>query len=260
MPLRIAAVSYLNTKPFIYGLLQSDLAQEIDIQLCIPSECARRLKSGEVDLALAPVAIIPELDEVHLVSDYCIGAFGKVNTVSIFSELPIDQVQAIYMDFHSRTSVALAKVICGEHLHIKPEFWPATEGYEQRIGGSVAGLVIGDRAIGLDQKYPFVYDLSELWLEMTGLPFVFAAWIATKPLDAALSQRLNAAFADGLNRIPELLQVLPTVQHFDLRAYYEKHISYDFNADKRTALKRFLAYLEPEKRTVLHFSGALAEN
>jgi chorismate dehydratase len=243
MSLRIAAVSYLNTKPFIYGLMRSDLVNEIDLQLCIPSECARRLKNGEVDLALAPVAIIPELPEAHLISDYCIGAYGKVGTVSIFSEVHIDHVETILLDFHSRTSVALAQVICKEYLGIKPAFLPATEGYIEQIVGTTAGVVIGDRAIGLEHKYPFVYDLSELWRDMTGLPFVFAAWIATKPLDEGLTERLNLAFADGLQRIPELIQVLPNVPGFDLRHYYESCISYDLNDAKREGLSRFLGYV-----------------
>jgi chorismate dehydratase len=243
MSTRIAAVSYLNTKPFIYGMLRNGMGDHLDLRLCIPSECARLLKAGEVDLALTPVAIIPELDQYQIVSDYCIGAHGKVGTVAIYSEVPLDQVQAIWMDFHSRTSVELAKIICREHLHIQPEYWPAQPGFEQHIGGSVAGLVIGDRTIGLDNQFPFVYDLAELWLEMTGLPFVFAAWVANKPLDPAFVQALNHALKDGVQRIPELVSILPTIPDFDLKDYYEHYISYDFDEPKKEALAKFLSYL-----------------
>ncbi len=258
MPVRIAAVGYLNTKPFIYGMLRNGLGDELDLRLCIPSECARLLKADEVDLALAPVAIIPELDKAYIASNFCIGAFGKVGTVAIYSALPIDQIQAIWMDFHSRTSVELVKIICREHLGISPDFLPAHPGFEDEIGGSVAGLVIGDKAIGLERKYPFVYDLAELWLEMTGLPFVFAAWIANKPLDPTFIHKLNEALADGLRRIPELVQVLPAMADFDLRNYYEQYISYPLDGAKREALERFLDYLSPNCKQNLIFSTGLS--
>ena len=235
-------------------------SEEIDLQLRIPSECARMLKCGEVDLALAPVAIIPELPKAYIISDFCIGAFGKVGTVAIYSEIPIDQVQAIWMDFHSRTSVELAQIICSKHLGISPEYWPAEEGYQDKIGGSVAGLVIGDRAIGLADKYPFTYDLAELWLEMTGLPFVFAAWVSTKPLEPNFIAKLNAAMQDGINRIPELIKVLPSISNFNLQDYYEQDISYLLDAQKKEGLTKFLAYLSPEKEIQLHFDASKVES
>jgi chorismate dehydratase len=253
MSIRIAAVSYLNTKPFIYGLLRSPLSQEIEIVLAIPSECARMLKTGEVDLALAPVAIIPELEQAYIASEYCIGAFGKVGTVAIYSELPIDQIDAIWMDFHSKTSVALAKVICAHHLHIKPEYWPATEGFQEKIGGKVAGLVIGDKTIGLENRFPYVYDLAELWLNMTGLPFVFAAWMSMRPLDPDFIQQLNLALADGIDRIPELVKVLPEIQHFDLEHYYKSCISYPLDEAKQEALALFMSHLSPEHQIHIQF-------
>jgi len=109
--IRLSAVSYLNTKPFIYGLFRGELAEEIELSLDIPSECARKLKAGEVDLALTPVAIIPELPQAWLVSDYCIGSTGTVKTVCLFSEKPLPEIKRILLDFHSRTSVALTRIL-----------------------------------------------------------------------------------------------------------------------------------------------------
>ena len=80
-PLKISAVSYLNTKPFLYGLFQSGMEDSIDLSLDIPSECARKLVAGEVDLGLIPVAVIPQLKTPHIISDYCIGTEGAVKTV-----------------------------------------------------------------------------------------------------------------------------------------------------------------------------------
>lgn len=245
---RITAVSYLNTKPFIYGLFRSELADRLELSLDIPSVCAQKLLLGEADLALTPVAIIPELPTAHLVSNYCIGATGPVKTVCIFSDKPLSEIKNLYLDFHSRTSVALAQVLCREFWGIQPTFIPATEGFENRIGGDTAGLIIGDRAIGKEKQFAYVYDLAEAWSDWTGLPFVFAAWVSTRPLDPGFVEQFNAALATGIDHIPELIKILPTMPPgFDLEDYFRHNISYDLDDAKWTALNRFLGYLAPDK-------------
>ncbi len=244
--MRLTAVSYLNTKPFIYGLFRSDLAPMIDLSLDIPSVCARKLLSGEADVALTPVAIIPELPDAHLVSDYCIGATGTVRTVCIFSEKPLTGVKKIYLDFHSRTSVALTRILCEHYWKIRPEFIPASPGYETAIGGDTAGLIIGDRAIGQEKRFPLVYDLGEAWTDWTGLPFVFAAWVSVKPLHPELTARFNAALQSGLDHIPELTKILPTMPGFDVERYFRENISYDLDEAKWLGLNRFLGLVAGE--------------
>lgn len=249
---RLSAVSYLNTKPFIYGIFRSDLADAVELNLDIPSVCARKLLSGEADLALTPVAIIPELSEACLVSDYCIGSTGAVRTVCIFSEKPLSEIRRILLDFHSRTSVALVQVLCREYWNISPEFVPAAEGFEREIGGDTAAVIIGDRTIGLDKKYPFVYDLGEAWTAWTGLPFVFAAWVSVRPLDPEFVARFNAALRAGIGLLPELTKVLPFIPGFDLEDYYKNNISYDLDEAKWLGLNRFLTHLAGTEGYVLH--------
>lgn len=244
--MRITAVSYLNTKPFIYGLYRSDLAGHFDLSLDIPSVCARKLLNGEADLALTPVAIIPELPEAHLVSEYCIGAIGAVRTVCLYSEKPMHEIKRIYLDFHSRTSVALIKVLCAHYWQIQPEWIPATEGFEQKIKGDTAGVIIGDRAIGQEKNFPFVYDLGEAWTNWTGLPFVFAAWVSAKPLNPEWISRFNQALKIGLDHLPELIKILPSIPNFDLENYYRENISYELDDAKWQGLNKFLGYLAGE--------------
>ncbi|MEO0724955.1 MAG: menaquinone biosynthesis protein [Bacteroidota bacterium] len=242
--IRVTAVSYLNTKPLLYGLLTSPLAEEIDLSLNIPSECARKLRDGEVDLALTPVAILPELPEWHLASDYCIGAEGAVQTVNIYGEVPITEMEEIYLDHHSRTSVALTQVLMKKLWQTEPRYLPATEGYIDDITERRGGVVIGDRTIGLEGRFPFVYDLSEAWHTLTGLPFVFAAWVSTKPLPEDFVIAFSAAMKNGIAAIPKLKLLLPSPHpDFDLAAYFTKYISYQLTADKRQALDQFLHYL-----------------
>ncbi|GJM32282.1 MAG: chorismate dehydratase [Saprospiraceae bacterium] len=242
--IRITAVSYLNTKPLLYGLLKSPLADRIDLQLDIPSICAQRLKDGEVDLGLVPIAIIPELSNARIISDYCIGTVGAVKTVAIFGNCPIEQMSGIYLDYHSRTSAALTEVLLRDYWKLSPELIPAPHDYLQQISGTKGGLVIGDRTIGLDKKFEFVYDLGEVWMQYTGLPFVFAAWVSTQPLDPDFLNAFNLALQRGVAEIPQLMYLLPSPDpSFDLKEYFTHFISYELDASKRKALSFFLQSL-----------------
>ena len=239
--LRVTAVSYLNTKPLLYGLLNHSVAENIDLQLEIPSVCAEKLRKNEVDLGLVPVAILPELKEFEIVSDYCIGTIGAVKTVCICSNVPIEEVQSLYLDFHSRTSVELTKILLREHWQLEPKFLDSKIGYEAQIKGNTAGLIIGDRCMEWAPKFQFVYDLGQVWKDHTGLPFVFACWISNKPLDAVFLNEFNEALGEGVRNIPNLTYLLPPSHAgLDLKDYFTKYINYEFDTLKKDALKLFL--------------------
>lgn len=247
--MRVTAVSYLNTKPLLYGLLSSDLHDELDIQLNIPSVCAQRLIDGEADMGLIPVAALPEIPDWQLISDFCIGTDGPVRTVCIYSQRPIEELDTIYLDFHSRTSVMLTRLLLRNHWQLDPELVDARPGYEDKIKDKVGGLVIGDRAIEWEPRFAYRYDLGEEWKKHTGLPFVFAAWVSRKPVPEEFIQRFNAALSAGLAALPELLLLLPNPRpDFDLEQYYRKYISYDLTSEKRRAMDRFLRFVQQELR------------
>lgn len=237
----VSAVSYLNTKPFLYGILKSGLESEIDLQLDIPSECARKLVDKAVDFALVPVAVIPELISPIVISDYCIGSVGAVKTVCILSEVPIERVTGVYLDYHSRTSVELTRILLQEYWQLSPELIPAQPGFENLISGNKAGLVIGDRAIVLKNRFPYHYDLGAIWTEHTGLPFVFAAWVSNDPLPEDFINRFNVALKLGIEQIPQLMLLMPSPDPgFDLKSYFTHNISYILDQQKRKALNLFL--------------------
>ncbi len=252
--LKITAVSYLNTKPFLYGLFQSGLDQKLDISLDIPSECARKLVSGEADFGLIPVVAISEIPNPIVISDYCIGADGPVRTVMIYSDVPISKVKRLYLDFHSRTSVKLAEILLKEYWQVSLELIPAKEGYINDIQGDTAGIVIGDRAFSLSEKYEYRYDLSEHWKEMTGLPFVFAAWVSRKPLSQKFIQDFNLALQKGLELIPQLIALMPSpTQDFNLANYFKTQIQYNLDTPKREALALFLEKVNQDAEVILSF-------
>ncbi|MBR9919275.1 MAG: menaquinone biosynthesis protein [Bacteroidetes bacterium] len=253
--LRITAVSYLNTKPFLYGLLHSELRDQIDLQLDIPSVCAAKLASGEVDLGLIPVAALPGLSSPRLISDYCIGAVGDVRTVSVLGDVPIEEMTHIYLDYQSRTSVELVQILLKKYWKLNPILVPAKPGFENEIGGTTGGLVIGDRVIELENKFDYNYDLGEAWWNHTGLPFVFAAWVSNKPIPESFIRKFNKALRAGLEHIPQLLLLLPAPRPgFDLEKYFTQNISYELDDAKKRGLKLFLENLQPQLQQSLAVS------
>ncbi len=242
---KVAAVSYLNTIPFLYGLEKDDkLASQIDLYLEYPAKCADLLKSGAVDLALIPVAEIPNIPNAEIIGDYCIGAIGKVNTVMLYSECPLEDITSIALDYQSRTSVMLTRVLVKNFWNIEVTFEATTEGYVDTISDNRAGVVIGDRAFELNGTFPYQYDLSEEWFAFTGLPFVFACWVANKKLSNVFVSSFNDAMQNGVSNKSAAIELWTEKKNssIDLKSYLNKDISYEFDATKKLALKKFLAF------------------
>jgi chorismate dehydratase len=242
---RLTAVNYINTKPFIYGLIQAGMEDELEMYKDIPAVCADKLIKDEVDIALIPVAALAQIKDHYIVSDYCIGCDGEVKTVCLFSNNPIEKINRIYLDTHSRTSAALTKVLVKEYWKKESMIYkPISEIENVLIDDDSAILAIGDKTIGMQSKYRFTYDLGIAWKDMTGLPFVFAAWVSNKKLEASFLERFNTALAQGLSHIPDLLFILPEQDFdFDLKKYFEENISYKLDEKKKEALRLFMTKL-----------------
>lgn len=243
--IKVAAVSYLNTKPLLYGLKNAPLKDDIELTVDYPAKIGQQLIDDEVDVALIPVALIPKLSEYHIISDYCIGAEGPVASVTLCSDVPIEEITGLYLDYQSRSSVALARHLLKNYWKISPALLRAEPGYEDNIQDSVAGIVIGDRALRQRTKNKYVYDLAEAWIDHTGLPMVFAAWISNKTLPEEFIRQFNKATGEGTKE-EGLRKVISTTDcdFFDLNEYYTRHISYDLNAAKMRGLKKFLELLK----------------
>lgn len=240
--IKVAAVSYLNTKPLLYGLERSDLMNKIELRFDYPANVAKDLQNNIVDVGLLPVAVIPTIDNARIICDYGIAADGNVASVAIFSQVPMEQVQTVYLDYQSRTSVKLAQILLKEFWGKEVEFKQATEHYIDYINGNTAGVIIGDRALKQLTNFEYVYDLAEAWKDYTGLPFVFAAWVANKELPPDFIAAFNAANAEGLNHIPEIVAENP-FPYFDLQTYYTRHVHYLIDEEKKKGLNKFLSLI-----------------
>ncbi|MCX6203234.1 MAG: menaquinone biosynthesis protein [Bacteroidetes bacterium] len=242
---RIGAVSYLNTRPLLLGMEQSPFKDRIDLIKSYPAKIAQDLLEGTIDIGLVPVAIMPLLSSPQIVSKYVIGTEGEVASVALFSQVPMEQVECVYLDYQSRTSVALAKVLLTQYWKKEVAFIAATEGYIDQISGTTAGVIIGDRALASLSRFEHVYDLGLAWKQHTGLPFVFAAWVANKPIPAEFMEAFDAANGYGLDHLEDVIALIPaSEQVYDLHKYYTQNISYELTPEKRAGLAQFLEALK----------------
>lgn len=237
--IKVAAVSYLNTKPLLYGLERSELMNEMDLLLDYPSRLAEQLKYNEIDLALLPVAAIPGIEGARIVSDYGIASDGNVASVAIFSQIPMDGIETVYLDYQSRSSVRLAQLLLERYWGKDVQYQAAPENYIEYINGSTAGVIIGDRALKQFTNFEYVYDLATAWKEFTGLDFVFAAWVANKELPRDFLQAFNVANATGLAHIDEVIAGNP-FPYYDLKTYYTENIRYRLDEAKIKGMNKFL--------------------
>ncbi|MCZ4243839.1 menaquinone biosynthetic enzyme MqnA/MqnD family protein [Pedobacter punctiformis] len=235
--IKISAVNYTNTKAFIYGIEHSDIINKIDLSLDIPSDCAAKIINGQVDIGLMPVAAIPLVPNANIVANYCIGSDGAVNSVFIFSDVPVNEIKTLKLDLHSRTSNNLAKVLLKFFWKLDVEFTT------DQTAKSDAIVLIGDRTFGKKGDYAYVYDMGEEWKNFTGLPFMYAAWVANKDIPQAFKDEFNTALKFGLDHRKEVLAGLPQNPNFDLDDYLYHKLQFEVTTDRKKAMELFLSYI-----------------
>ncbi len=241
--IKVGAVNYLNTKPLIYGLQHSNIIDEIDLIEDYPAKIAHFLLNNQIDIGLVPVAILPELKEYFLISDYCIGANAKVESVLLVSEKPIDFIETIYLDFQSRTSIILIKILMKYYWKKKVKFIQGDNNYIENICEKNAGVIIGDRALENRNKFSYTYDLATAWINLTNLPFVFAAWVSNKPISEKFIEDFNKANKFGIENYKTILSKYQN-EKFDVEKYFTENISFQFDEKKREGLNMFLKLMK----------------
>ncbi|MDR1680398.1 MAG: menaquinone biosynthesis protein [Prevotellaceae bacterium] len=242
MPVNVAAVSYLNTVPFLHGLKRSAAARYIRLSLAPPAQCAAMIESRQADIALTPVAAIPALNNATIITDYCLGAIAPVRTVVLLSDTPLEAIRTIYLDPDSRTSSALVRLLAANYWRIGAAFAPLTvDAFPIKQGEGC--VMIGDKVFSHERQFLYRYDLAEAWIRFTGTPFVFAAWVAVKPLPEAFLRLFNEALGYGVGHICEA--VAAEAPAFDAALafdYLTNNIHYRLDEDKHRGMKHFLNY------------------
>lgn len=242
--MKIALVSYINTRPFMDGLSAAFSPQDLQLDLRPPMECAQSLLEGNCDMALIPVGALGQFKGIELLPDYCIGADGPVESVYIFSQQPIETLETLYLDRHSRSSNGLARILLQHLWQVRPDIRMPKGKNVSHIEGATGGVVIGDYAIRVRERFAYRYDLAEAWRELTGLPFAFAVWAYhparvdptwLDPLQAAMGQGVAQAL-DSADRWADFYKIPPAFA----KHYLQNCIDYSFDAPKHQALALYL--------------------
>ena len=234
---KVAVISYLNTLPFIYGLQNHPVSKQMELINCVPSEGARLLAKGDADLGIIPVAAIPFIENAKIVSNFCIGATARVDSVLLCSNVPLEEIKELYLDRDSLTSVTLARVLCKEYWKIAPEFIEYTfNSITLNINRSY--ILIGDKALVEQDKFEYVYDLAQEWIDYRNKPFVFACWVANRELPDLFIKEFNAALEYGVSHIEAALTNSSVAFSKELAiSYLKNNISYNLDSSKRESLQ-----------------------
>jgi len=202
--IRIGAVVYLNARPLTFCLNELDPTAEVVVDL--PSRLADRLAAGQLDVALVPSIEYFRNPGYSIVSDACVACEGPVQSVRLYGRVPVERIRTLALDEGSRTSAALVRILLDERFSLRPEIRPLPIGSSLEDSAADATMVIGDRGMQRPPgPFEFVWDLGEEWTRWTGLPFVFAMWIARGGGDGTEVARLLTAARDrGLTRLAEI--------------------------------------------------------
>ena len=255
---RLGAVDYLNVRPLVHGLdRRPDL---VSVRFDAPSECARLLEAGEIDLGMVPSITYLNRPGDHIVPGLCIGSDGPVESVALFLRSPLRDVRTLAVDTSSRTSGALTRILCARRFDIAPTLVPHAPELNAMRAAADGALVIGDPALYYDNAASGLVktDLGEQWTVLTGLPFVWAFWAGRPgavPSEAVAA--LQAARDAGVFASDTIAATYCGPDRAALgRAYLRDNIYYTLDERERTGLERF--YELAEKHGVVETARAPA--
>jgi len=239
--IKIVAVSYLNTLPFLYGIQNSKFSKKVEIEKAVPSTCFEKVLNKQVDIALVPVAAIPKISGYKIITEYCIGADGAVDTVLLVSNKTINQIDQIFLDNESKTSIELIKILSKYFWNINPKF----KNLSENIIGKESALIIGDKTFAYRNKYKYSIDLADQWKKFTSLPFVFACWVAKNTVEESIIEEFNLCLKKGVENIDEVIthykNLIPN--YVDADRYYSESIDFRLTKSKIEAMNLFFNYL-----------------
>ncbi|MFZ0815602.1 MAG: menaquinone biosynthesis protein [Candidatus Sulfotelmatobacter sp.] len=251
-PLRISAISYLNTAPLMWDFEHGEAGRDFEISYTLPAACARALEAGTADIGIIPAAAYAQIPGLMILPDVAIASRRPVRSILLVSRVPVNQIRTVALDTSSMTSVALTKVLFEKWLGGGRRFTPMAPDIEKMLAQHDAGLLIGDPALQVDRSRYFTLDLAEEWIRYTGKPFVFAFWAVRRnalretqsPDLATIFQQsrdhgLEPASVDSIARewAPRL-----GISGADVHSYLTENIYYRLDAPCLEGLQLFYRY------------------
>jgi chorismate dehydratase len=252
-PLRISAISYLNTAPLMWDFEHGSAGREFDVSYTLPSDCARALEAGTADIGIIPAAAYAQVPGLMTLPGVAIASRRPVRSILLVSRVPVEQIRTVALDTSSMTSVALTKILFEKWLGGERTFASMAPNIEEMLAHHDAALVIGDPALQIDRSRYLTLDLAEEWIRYTGKPFVFAFWAVRQDAlrEAAPSQDLAAVFQQSrdhglepasLDQIAREWAPRLGLNQSDVRSYLTKNIYYYLDPLCLEGLQLFYRY------------------
>jgi predicted solute-binding protein len=246
-PVKVCAVSYLNTAPLVWGMLHGDQRGAFELTFRVPAECASEVESGSADIGIIPSVELNRHDygRVHGLG---IASRGAVRSILLVSSKPFGEIQTLAGDSSSRTSVALARIILSRRYGAEPRVIAQAPDLASMMAGADAALVIGDPALHLDPESMSyrVLDLGAEWTQMTGLPMVFAIWAGRREvITPAVEAVFHASYAFGREHLDDIIRKESArrgISHDLAREYLTRHIVCGLDEAEYRGLDLFLEY------------------
>ncbi len=248
-PLRVCAVSYLNTTPLVWGMLRGPQRGVFDLDFQIPAVCADHVASGAADIGIIPAFELTRQD-LDIVPGVGIACHGPVRSILLISSRPAPEIRTLAADSSSRTSVELARVLLQRRWNTTPEFLPHPPDLDAMLRLADAALIIGDPALRIEPHLlPYhVYDLGAEWVQMTGLPMVFAVWAGRKgSITPEVIDTFQQSCRYGRERIEEIVSAEAPRREFPpdlVRKYLTQHIVHELGPKDSEGLDLFLRYAQ----------------
>ena len=252
-PLRISAISYLNTAPLMWDFEHGEAGRQFGVSYTLPSACAAALEAGTADIGIIPAAAYAVIPGLQILPGVAIASRQAVRSILIVSKVPVEKIRSVALDTSSMTSVALTKILFEKWLGGGRVFTPMAPDIETMLTEHDAGLVIGDPALQIDRSRYVTLDLAEEWIRHTGKPFVFAFWAvrAEALREIALSQDLATVFQQSrdhglapssLDQIAREWSPRLGLSEPAVRRYLTENIHYELDPECLEGLQLFYRY------------------
>lgn len=242
--MRVGIVHYVNSRPLSRGLLAAGADDALACELLPPATIADRLRAGTLDVGLVPSIELARIPDLEVVPGLAIAATHEVRSVLLVSRVPVGEIESVALDENSRTSAALVRILLAERYGLEPECRPAAADLEAMLAAADAALIIGDPALAVPRDRYVVLDLAGEWLELTGLPFVFAVWAARGEVAAEVPvERFVASLETGLAELDAIVDEtaaesgLPTAV---VRDYFTRNLRFRVGPAEQAGLAEFL--------------------
>lgn len=254
-PLRISAISFLNTAPLMWdfdnGESAARLRQHFEISYTVPSRCAEQLNEGSADIGIIPVAAYTTIPDLVIVPDVAIACKNKVRSILLVSKVPLDKIRSVATDASSRTSAALVEIYLRKFVGIDPGFSRQKPALNEMLQWHDAALLIGDPALQARTDKYLVFDLAEEWRRWTGRSFVFAFWAIRKAAwqgrgaEPNIAQVFQQSRDNGLRHIPEISSAWASRLNLPeklISEYLTENVDYTLDAENLEGLRLYYKY------------------